>query len=502
MATYVPRVLVCGDAAEFRKIIGDKPVEVVGQIISEGTGDDIKLFFGGRSLRGEDIARLLDGTAEYLIFTDALDFSDYLEMFPRNSQAMSARAFAEKIHGGFYSTTMFAQMVDVLNENFSGRVLDFDCFVGKSDFRTKLPLNVEIDCVAPDGLAPIKENLCGKIFRTPDEFRYQTFDAVMLTAERTPDEFVDALIDTDGLSKNILAFARKNSALERWLTAAKNIFAADKVYAVPNGAWHLPEKISPPADVGVYIVTHKDAKLSAPDGYKIIHAGHALATKNFGDVADDTGDNISRLNPFLDEITALYWIWRNTSHTITGLCHYRRLFTTTINQREHRPGEFVFDAQNILSRAEILKLLDDCDIILHTEFVSDRTQRELMILSTGQPELVAFAEKVVRKHLARAHPDYLDAFNAVMGGFVFFSYGIHVTRRKIFDDYCAWLFDFIIDATLEMRDRVTISGHKLEELPHVYARMMSFFAERMLTVWLTKTHLRIKTLPIMYRDDV
>ncbi|MBE8952210.1 MAG: DUF4422 domain-containing protein [Quinella sp. 1Q7] len=501
MATYVPRVLICGDAQEFRKIIGDKPVEVVGQIISEGTGDDIKLFFGGQSLRGEDISRLLDGTAEYLIFTDALDFSDYLEVFPRNTQAMGARAFAEKIHGGFYSTEMFAQMVEVL-KNFSGRVLDFDCFVGKTDFRTKLDWRGEIDCFAPDGLAPIMKNLYGKIFRTPDEFRYRTFDAVLLTAERSPDEFVDALIDTDGLSKNILAFARKNSALESWLTDSKNIFAADKVYAVPNGAWWLLEKISLPADVGVYIVTHKDAKLAAPDGYKIIHAGHALATENFGDVADDTGDNISRLNPFLDEITALYWIWRNTSHTITGICHYRRLFTTTTNQREHRPFEFVFKPRNILSRAEILKLLDEYDIILHTELVSDRTQRELMILSTGQPKLVDFAEKIVRKHLARAHPDYLDAFDAVMGGFVFFSYGIHVTRRKIFDDYCAWLFDFIIGATIELRDRVNISGYKLEELPHFYSRMMSFIAERMLTVWLTKTHLRIKTLPIMYRDDI
>ena len=500
MATYVPRVLICGDAEEFRKIIGDKPVEIVGQIICKGTGDDIQLFFGGRALRGADISRLLDGTAEYLIFTDALELGDYLETFPRNSQAISARVFAEKIHGGFYSTEMLAQMIDVL-KNFSGRVLDFDCFIGKTDFRTKLDWRGEFDCIAPDGLAPIMENLCYKIFRTPDEFRYQTFDAVILTAERSPDEFVDALIETDSLSKNILAFARKNSALERWLTASKNIFAADKVYAVPNGAWHLLEKISSSADVGVYIVTHKDAKLTAPDGYKIIHAGHAQATENFGEVADDAGDNI-RLNPFLDEITALYWMWRNTSHTHVGLCHYRRLFTTKTNQREHRPGEFVFKPKNILSRAEILKLLDEYDIILHTEFVADRTQRELMIFSTGYPELVAFAEEVVRKHLARAHPDYIDAFDSVMGGFVFFSYGIHVTRRKIFDDYCAWLFDFIIDATIEMRDRVTIGGHRLSEVPHVYARMMSFFAERMLTVWLTKTHLRIKTLPIMYRDDV
>ncbi|MBO4779485.1 MAG: DUF4422 domain-containing protein, partial [Selenomonadaceae bacterium] len=364
-------------------------------------------------------------------------------------------------------------------------------------------LTAELDCVTNKNLPPIKKNLYGKIFRTPEEYRYQTFDAVILTAERSPEEFVDALIETDSLSKNILAFVRKNSALENWLLAAKNIFATAKSFSVSNGSWHLLKKFSPPADVGVYIVTHKDAKLAAlPEGYRIIHAGHALAESDFGYIGDDTGDNISRLNYFLDEITALYWIWKNTSHTHVGLVHYRRLFTTVTTQREYRTDEYTFDAKNILSRAEILKFLDEYDIILNTEFFADRVQRELIILSTEQPELVDCAEEIVRKHLARVHPDYLDTFDAVMGGFVFFSYGIHVTRRKIFDDYCKWLFDFIIDATLEMRDSVNINGYRLEELPHVYARMMSFFAERMLTIWLTKTHLRIKTLPIMYRDDV
>ena len=160
-----------------------------------------------------------------------------------------------------------------------------------------------------------------------------------------------------------------------------------------------------------------------------------------------------------------------------------------------------FNAKDILSVAEILKLLSEYDIIACEELVSDRNQRELMILSTGSPELVAVAEEIVRKHLARVHADYLDAFDAVINGFVFFEYGIHVTRRNVLDAYCKWLFAFLLDATEEM-SAVTVDGKKLAEMPHVYSRMMSFFAERMLTIWLTKNHLRIKTLPIMYRDDV
>ena len=258
----------------------------------------------------------------------------------------------------------------------------------------------------------------------------------------------------------------------------------------------------PPADVGVYIVTHKDAKLTPPAGYKIIHAGHINAAQDFGYIGDDTGDNISALNHYLDEITALYWIWKNTSHTHTGIVHYRRLFTDKISNRQHRPHEFFFNAENILSAAEIVRLLNEYDIIVHTEFVGSRTQRELMIFSTRQPELVDASEEIFRKNLSRVQPDYLDTFDALMNERKFFAFGIHIAPRKIFDAYCKWLFSFIIDATIEMRDTVTLGGHKLSDAPHAYSRMMSFFAERMLTVWLTNNNLKIKTLPIMYRDDV
>ena len=482
MSTYVPRVLLCGNEDDFRKTIGEKPVEVVGRTNFAQAGDAFN--------------RLRDD-AEYFVFTDAVEFALYLKNFPPNRRAMSAETYATKIHDGFFSYDALNDFYGLVRrKKIFGRVLDFDCYLAKSDFRTAAG-DFKAACIAQNfagATMPIYENVYAKIFRTFDECRLQLFDALLLTAERTPEEFSATLIDTDALSENVLTFVRKNSPLESWLQTSQKIFAQVDAFKTDGGHWCLLKKVSPPADVGIYIVTHKDAKLSAPKGYKIIHAGHALAKNDFGYVGDDTGDNISRLNVFLDEITALYWIWRNTTHTHAGLVHYRRLLTS-------KPTPKRFNAKDILSAAEIVKLLREYDVIACTEMVSDRNQRELMIMSTGSPELVAAAEEIVRKHLARVHADYLDAFDAVINGFVFFEYGIHVTRRNILDAYCTWLFAFLLDATEEM-SAVTVDGKKLDEMPHVYSRMMSFFAERMLTVWLMKNHLRIKTLPIMYRDDV
>lgn len=500
MAIYVPRVLLCGDAAEFRKIIGDKPVEVVGQVNFVWTGDDAaKLFFDGYELTGEGLNRLLDGAAEYLLFNDPLEHKAYLETYPMNTQILTADVFAKKIHDGFFSLeSLYSGAALLGQENFSGRVLDYDCFFAKGDCRARINFNFALDGFAENfggKLFPILENLYGKIYRTFDECRYHIFDAIVLAKERTPEEFMNVLAATDALSGKIFAFIRRYSVLENWIHASKDMFAQVSLGKERNGAWYLIEKKMPPADLSVYVVTHKDAQLSAlPEGYRFIHAGHALAAQDFGYLGDDTGDNISRLNHYLDETTALYWIWKNTKHTHVGLIHYRRFFTAEAQE--------TFDATKILSKAEILRLLGKYDIIVQEEYLRERNQLELMLISTGQPDLIRIAEMVIRKHLAKAQPDYLDAYDAVINGLSLFICGIHITRRNIFDAYCQWLFSFLLDATIELRDKIRVGDIKLEEMPHVYSRIAGHFAERMLTVWLTKNHLRIKTLPVMYRENV
>ncbi|MBR0287534.1 MAG: DUF4422 domain-containing protein [Selenomonadaceae bacterium] len=495
MAIYIPRVLICGDIGDFRKNFGDKPAEIVGQVILSKTDDDVKLFLGERALTNEDIIQMLDGMAEYLIFVDDLDFYYYLGKFSPNSQVMTAKTFAKKIHDMFFTQEQFFLLEGLLDYKNFKHVLDLDCFLAKSDFHTKTTdFNIAVDCIS-DNLYPIMENVYGKIYRLFDECKFHRFDAVILSKERIPAEFIDALIKTDSLTEKIFAFVRKNSLIERWLAANQNIFAQIECFKTSNGSWWLLKKNISPDDVGIYIVTHKNAKLyTLPEGYKIIHAGRAL-NHDLGYIGDDTGENISRLNPFLDEITALYWIWKNTFHTHIGICHYRRFFTTDRDKK-------TFKTEEILSAADILKILTEYDIIVKNESITGRSQRDVIIFSTGQPDLVKMVEKIIRKHLSEKQPDYLDIFDDIMSGITMFPGGIHVTRRNIFNAYCEWLFSFIIDATKEIQDKIRIGNKNLEEMGHDYSRTIGYFAERMLTIWLVKNHLRIKEMPIMYREGI
>ena len=218
--------------------------------------------------------------------------------------------------------------------------------------------------------------------------------------------------------------------------------------------------------------------------HKIIHAGKTLS-EDFGYDGDDNGDNISYLNPYLNELTALYWIWKNTSESIIGLSHYRRFLTDSRNIN--------FSYDKILTQESAEKILRDYDIIVTGHF-DDSTQYDNIFFVTNE-KLLKIAVSTLIKHLTKNFPEYVEIFDKVMSSRFFFKCNIFVTRRNIFDAYCGWLFSFITDAC---KDFVKILPPNVQGKNK---RLTGLLGERLLTVWLMKHNLRIKTLELMTVPD-
>ena len=97
--------------------------------------------------------------------------------------------------------------------------------------------------------------------------------------------------------------------------------------------------------VKILISYHKPAVLLKDEVLTPIHVGRVLATESSKDgsmseedykwmlenmIGDDTGDNISHLNRTLNELTSMYWAWKNYDKLgnpdYIGFMHYRRIF--------------------------------------------------------------------------------------------------------------------------------------------------------------------------------
>ena len=95
--------------------------------------------------------------------------------------------------------------------------------------------------------------------------------------------------------------------------------------------------------VKILIAYHKPSVLIKDEVLTPIHLGRALATESSKDgdmseedykwmlenmIGDNTGENISHLNRTLNELTSMYWAWKNYDKLgnpdYIGFMHYRR----------------------------------------------------------------------------------------------------------------------------------------------------------------------------------
>ena len=93
--------------------------------------------------------------------------------------------------------------------------------------------------------------------------------------------------------------------------------------------------------VKVIIAAHKKYQMPHDDMYIPLHVGAEGKLDqdgkklDLGYVKDNTGDNISKLNPSFCELTGLYWAWKNIDADYIGLAHYRRHFCITKKAKIH-----------------------------------------------------------------------------------------------------------------------------------------------------------------------
>lgn len=104
------------------------------------------------------------------------------------------------------------------------------------------------------------------------------------------------------------------------------------------------------------VAAHKQFPMPNKDGYMPVLVG---ATRNYKPEIsyqrDDDGENISVKNPNYNELTAVYWAWKNLKNVdAIGLVHYRRFFF------DSKP----YSLENVISIKKVNQLLQKYDVIL------------------------------------------------------------------------------------------------------------------------------------------
>ena len=220
----------------------------------------------------------------------------------------------------------------------------------------------------------------------------------------------------------------------------KIVIAAHKPYRMPADPMYLPLHVG------------AEGKLD-PDGKEL----------DIGFRKDNTGDNISELNPSFCELTGLYWAWKNLDARYVGLAHYRRHFTMkrrgskwdrVLTYRELRPYLGRIKVFTPVKRRYYIETL--YSHYAHTHYAShlDETRR---IIAEKYPSCLGSCDQVFRR----------------TSGYMF---NMMIMEKELFDEYCTWLFDILFELKRRIGDD--------QELSVFQGRFYGRVSEIIFNVWI------------------
>jgi hypothetical protein len=230
-------------------------------------------------------------------------------------------------------------------------------------------------------------------------------------------------------------------------------------------------------DIKLYVVTHKDSNLKNTTLRQKIYVGSNQPTLRDEYIFDSTFKNISSLNASYSELTALYWIWKNSTHDYIGLEHYRRFFLN------NRINLFKY---NLLSKYRITKLLKHYSVIVPTKIHLNDTLHNHYCKFHFSNDLI-----LLKDVISSLYPDYIESYQKVFEGSSFFPFNMFISSKLIIDDYCKWLFEILF----KLQSKIDLSSRD-----NYQKRVFGFLSERLFNVWIHKNKIVYKEIQVCFTE--
>ena len=227
--------------------------------------------------------------------------------------------------------------------------------------------------------------------------------------------------------------------------------------------------------VKALVAVHKNYQMPNDPLYLPVFVGKAIHPNiNHTFQGDNTGENISEKNPNYNELTALYWGWKNLDLDAMGLVHYRRYLSLNTQKK----------LNTILSLKQAEQLLEQSDVILPKRRNYYIESNKSHYLHVHEHEPLEKLEAIIRSD----YPDYTEAMEKVFNRTWAHMFNMFIMKKQPLDEYCQWLFE-ILD---KVERQIDISSYTTYE-----KRVYGFLSELMLDIWL-ETHPEYQTREIKY----
>lgn len=162
-------------------------------------------------------------------------------------------------------------------------------------------------------------------------------------------------------------------------------------------------------------------------------------------IGDNTGENISIKNPLYNELTAIYWAWKNYNEignpSHLGFMHYRRHFlfnnNTTLSCKIHEEREYDISKDSGYSPEIVNKLVAKYDFVCNKAFY-----RHTVYTHYKENHDIKDLDKVL-EILSKKYPEFHQSAQKYINGDNSYFFNMFIFPQKIFFQYCEWIFSIL-----------------------------------------------------------
>lgn len=238
--------------------------------------------------------------------------------------------------------------------------------------------------------------------------------------------------------------------------------------------------------ITIGVAMHKPYRTPEDSMYLPIHVGAAGSPDVLTELAqDNTGENISALNNYFSELTALYWLWKNNDSDYKGIVHYRRYFATNNVLKWFKRDRF----SRILGKDELLRFLENDNVIV--------PMKRRYFIETVQSHYAhtLYGEQLdeTRKVLKNLNPEYVEVWDEVIHKRSAHIFNMMIMDKDTFNRYCEWLFPVLF----ELINRLDPAKYNA-----FHARYPGRVSEILLNVWLKKNNIKTRSVPTTYTEFI
>lgn len=225
--------------------------------------------------------------------------------------------------------------------------------------------------------------------------------------------------------------------------------------------------------IEILVAAHKKFPMPDKKGYLPILVG---AVKNYKPgieyQRDDEGENISAKNPNYNELTAVYWAWKNLKDVdAIGLVHYRRLFF------DSKP----YNLNNVISVENVEDLLTKYDVILPKKRNYYIETNYSHYIHAHHQEPLDKTREIIRTN----YPQYLSKYDQIMKRRKAHMFNMFIMKRDAFESYCTFIFGVLG----KLEKNINLTGYSTQE-----KRVFGYISELLMDVWLETNTFRYTEL--------